>query len=54
MEFEMSDRPDHLTAEQDDSETIKDHIALGNQSSVSLNDDPDLKDRALHIPEEEG
>lgn len=53
MEFEMSDKPDHLAADEDDSETIKDHIALRNQSSVSPEDYPDLKDRALHIPNEE-
>ncbi|WP_162835547.1 hypothetical protein [Croceibacterium mercuriale] len=48
----MSDKPDHLAADKDDSKTIKDHKALENQSSVSPEDYPDLKDRGLHIPKD--
>ena len=53
MEFEMSDEPDHLATDEDGSLAIKDHHMRRNPSSVSSEDRTDLKDKALHIPEEE-
>ena len=48
----ISDTPDNAAADKDDSKTIKDHMALRNQSSVSPEDYPDLADRSRHIPKD--
>ena len=52
MEFEISDKPDHLPAQEDDAETIKDNFAERNRPSVLTDDYPGRTDFALHIPEE--
>lgn len=52
MEFEMVERPRDKDDDRD-SDIIKNHRALQNQSSVDPEDYPNRKDRALHIPEEE-
>ncbi len=51
MEYELVER---LRGDDDDEDSpiIEDHRALKHQSSVSPEDYPDRKDRALHIPEE--
>jgi len=53
MEFEISDNPDYLVADEHDGEMVKDRTAPCDHASVSPADEPDLKDRALYIPEEE-
>lgn len=53
MEYEISDRPDHLLVDEDDSKLVKDQIGLRKMPLVSPEDHPEYWDRALHIPEQE-
>ena len=54
MEYEIDDDPQGGEYSDQDSHLIDDHPALRTQSSVKPSDYPDRKDRALHIPDQEG
>jgi hypothetical protein len=53
MEYEISDRPDHVMVDEDDSKLVKDRIGKRRLPLVAAEDHPAYWDRALHIPEQE-